>query len=68
MPIPGFKKGLLPPYDGEAARIDNSSPYPATTLELCEQFATTPERKAILKGFLNFRALLHQLQIVDGFQ
>ncbi len=69
MPIPAFtNKGVLPPFDGDAAFIDNSSPYPVTTLDLCSRFALTPKRQEILRGFLKFRGLLNDLLVVDGFQ
>ncbi len=69
MPIPKLNgNGVLPPYDGDPTNQAGSSPYLATTLELCEVFANTPERRAILKGFLELRAALRQLQIVNGFQ
>lgn len=69
MPIPNFNnQGVLPPYDGESAQFDNSSPYPATTFELCQMFGTTPERREILRGFLKFRGVFNDLLITEGFQ
>src|SRR5512139_2649288 len=69
MPIPALNAdGVLPPHKGDPTSLDGNSPYPATTLELCERFGTTPDRCAILKGFLELRQALRQLQIVDGFQ
>ena len=52
----------------DPANQNGGSPYPATTLELCTSFGTTPERRVILKGFLKMRAALRQLEIVNGFQ
>lgn len=37
-------------------------------LEVCQRFATSPERILILRGFIAFRYELHALGIVDGFQ
>jgi hypothetical protein len=76
MPIPDFNShGVLPPFDGDLKKLNGAarnpkvtSPYPATTMELCQRFGTTPERCQILKGFLGMRALMHQLQLVEGFQ
>jgi hypothetical protein len=69
MPIPALNAdGVLPPHNGDPANLGANSPYSATTLELCEKFSATPERRAILKGFLELRQALRQLQIVDGFQ
>jgi hypothetical protein len=74
MPIPAFDNhGVLPPYSGDlkkigATSLNATSPYPATTIELCKQFATCPARRTVLKGYLAMRALMHQLEWVDGFQ
>jgi len=69
MPIPKFNgNGVLPPQDGDPANLNAGSPYPATTLELCQTFGKTAHRRAILKGFLALRAALRQLQITNGFQ
>jgi hypothetical protein len=32
------------------------------------RFSTSPERIAILDGFLNFRAAMHAIGLIDGFQ
>ena len=69
MAIPGFnQQGLLPPYDGDGALVEASSPYQTTTSEICHKFGTTPVRREILRGFLRYRALLTELRLVDGFQ
>ena len=76
MPIPPFNShGVLPPYRGElkasngsTRQLSTTSPYAATTRELADRFATTPERRTILRGFLEMRALMHRLQLVEGFQ
>ena len=43
------------------------SPYPATVTEICQRFGTSPERKAILQGFLALREELLSRGIF-GFQ
>jgi len=69
MSIPKFTlDGVLPPHNGDPHDKAATSPYLATTIEICQRFATTKDRRAILKGFLEFRALLQRAQIVDGFQ
>jgi len=69
MPIPKLNgNGVLPPHDGDPTNQAGGSPYPATTLELCQAFGKSAERRAILKGFLDLRAALRQLQLVNGFQ
>src|ERR1019366_5862769 len=70
-PIPPFSSdGLLPPYlgssPGEQAGL--MSPYRASVTELVAHFATSPERVAILDGFLRYRADLQAFGLVDGFQ
>jgi hypothetical protein len=60
----------LPPYlgasPGEAAGL--MSPYMTSIPELVAHFATSPERIAILQGFLRYRADLHAFGLVSGFQ
>jgi hypothetical protein len=68
MPIPAFANDVLPPHTGDPRRREQLSPFPCTTTELCQRFATTPERLAILDGFPRFRELLAQAGFVSGFQ
>lgn len=72
MAIPALKNGLLPPHhssqNGGPARPDELSPFLATTLELCQRFGGTLERRAILRGYLQMRQRLTDLQVVEGFQ
>lgn len=69
MPIPDFtKEGLLPAHNGDPANRRASSPYPVTTVELCERFGTSPERREILRGFIQLRLLMRQLEVTEGFQ
>ena len=44
------------------------SPYKASVTELVAQFATSPERIVILRGFLSYRAELHAFGLAAGFQ
>ena len=44
------------------------SPYPCTTLDLCQRLGTTTERQAILGKFLNFRERLRVAGLTTGFQ
>ncbi len=61
--------GVLPPiWPGEDGQSPNRSPYLVKLTEVIEHFSITPERIAILDGFLNYRAALHQANIVKGFQ
>lgn len=63
--IPPFtSSGVLPPYIGADPRIPaNMSPYRVSLVELVQRFAHSPERRAILTGFLAHRAYLIRLGI-----
>lgn len=63
--IPPFTpSGVLPPYVGaNPANQANLSPYRIGLVELVERFGYTPERRAILTGFLAHRAYLIGLGI-----
>ncbi len=69
MPIPDFDyNGVLPPHLGQPTEISQLSPYPASSVEICERFGTSNERKAILTGWLELRAALRGLGYRTGFQ
>lgn len=67
--IPNFDhNGVIPPHLGNpAAGLHQMSPYPTTSLEFCQKFATSPERIDILKCFLQFRSEMRKNGI-SGFQ
>lgn len=61
--------GVLPPvWPGELGHSPNRSPYAVTLANVVEYFSGSAERIAILEGLLAYRAALHQLNIVEGFQ
>jgi hypothetical protein len=70
MPIPPFDHaGVLPPYLGDAIAPGQRSPYAATMEDVVGRFATSHERREILRGLLDYRgALRAQLGIADGIQ
>jgi len=69
MPIPLFDHNLvLPPHLGDPTQPSELSPYPCTTLELCQQLGTSPERQKILGRFLDFRERLTSEGVSTGFQ
>lgn len=68
-PIPGFDHNLvLPPHLGDPVDPSQLSPYPCTTLELCQRLGITPERRAILRRFLDFRERMRGEGLTKGFQ
>lgn len=69
MPIPEFDHNdVLPPHLGDPRRHDELSPFPATSLEVCQRFGTTPARKLILQRWLGFRARMNEVGITSGVQ
>lgn len=68
-PIPVFDHNLvLPPHLGDPVNPGQLSPYPCTTLDLCQRLGTTVERRAILGKFLDFRERLRGAGLTTGFQ
>src|SRR5687768_15782472 len=69
MPIPPYDaNGVLPPHLGNPTNSLEVSPYRTDVLEICVHFATTPERIAILQGFLRLRAAFASGGMSQGFQ
>jgi hypothetical protein len=60
--------GLLPPIDDNSPTSFHRSPYSVSLKDVVMRFATSPERQAILRGFLNYRQALHQMGLQSGFQ
>jgi hypothetical protein len=68
-PIPAFDaRGFLPPYQGLDGRTADRSPYATTMTELVQTMGTTLARRDLLKGLLNYRALLVRLGYGTGLQ
>ena len=68
-PIPPFDHNLvIPPHLGNPTDPSQVSPYPCTTIDLCERFGTNAERRAILEKLLDFRERLLAEGLTDGFQ
>lgn len=67
--IPNWtKKGVLPPVNALQATSAERSPYTVKLLDVVMRFATSKERRQILKGFLDYRAALHSMALTQGFQ
>ena len=68
-PIPDFDHNLVvPPHLGDPTNPGQLSPYPCTTIDFCERFGTSPERRTILGRFLDFRDRLRSEGLTTGFQ
>jgi hypothetical protein len=51
--------GLLPPINQANPISPERSPYNVALLDVIMRFATSPERRQVLLGFLDYRAALH---------
>ena len=72
MPIPPFSTtdNVLPPYVGinPGQHSDLMSPYKVGVPEVVSRFSTSPERKAILAGWLQHRQAIRAIGLRRGFQ
>ena len=59
---------LLGDVPGYALQPENRSPYRTSLPTLISRFAINSARAGILQGFLEYRAALHAIGIVQGFQ
>lgn len=61
--------GIVPPIrPGLPGYSDDRSPYRVGLVDFIDRFAVTADRAAVLDGFLTYRAELHGLGVVNGFQ
>lgn len=60
--------GFLPPYIGDRRLASSHPPYLVSLTDMVQRFSSTSRRRAILHGFLQYRAELHQAGLVRGFQ
>ncbi|MGR5061988.1 DUF6932 family protein [Photobacterium sp. DNB22_13_2] len=68
--IPHFNSsGVLPPYlADDPTERGSMSPYRVGLDEFVAHFATSPERKLLLRGFINYRLKMKGLGFSTGFQ
>lgn len=67
--IPAWNpQGLLPPIDVLNPTSVERSPYRVALTDVLVRFATSKERRQILRGWLGYRAALHSMGLTDGFQ
>lgn len=60
--------GVLPPINGSQPVSPERSPYVVSLTDYVLRFSGTPERRAVLDGFLRYRAALHGGGVEQGFQ
>ncbi|HWO23982.1 MAG TPA: hypothetical protein VNO30_34805 [Kofleriaceae bacterium] len=60
--------GVLPPINVAQPVSPERSPYAVSLTDYVLRFGDTPERRAILDGYLRYRAVLHAAGLVQGFQ
>jgi hypothetical protein len=60
--------GVLPPINAAQPTSVERSPYIVSLTDYVLRFSDTTERRAVLSGFLNHRAALHKVGLVEGFQ
>lgn len=72
MSIPAFTiDGVVPPFVGPQGPGDDRqfmTPYEVTALDVVTRFALTPNRREILRFWLEHRAALRSLDLHRGFQ
>ena len=68
MSIPKFNAaGVIPPFLKDPRLMGRGSPYPASSSDVAQHFATSQRRCEILQGWLDYRARLLNLGMT-GFQ
>lgn len=61
-------RGVLPPFLNSPIEADGISPFLVSLVGIVERFGTSKERLTILDGMLRYRAELHAIGLVQGFQ
>lgn len=65
---PWTPNGVLPPVNPDDPIGPDRSPYNVSLVDIVLRFSTSRERRQILDGLLRFRAELHAVGLVRGFQ
>jgi hypothetical protein len=69
VPIPDWNsEGVLPPFNPAGPTSSDRSPYCVSLLDIALKFGDSIERRSIIDGLLGFRAHLHSIGLVNGFQ
>jgi hypothetical protein len=61
-------EGVLPPVNTTQPVSPERSPYTVSLTDYVLRFGDTPERRVVVDGLLRFRAALHAVGMVAGFQ
>ena len=62
------EEGVIPPMDRRDPVSFNRSPYRVSLIDVITRFGSTPVRRELLSGLLNFRAEIHRAGLTRGFQ
>lgn len=60
--------GLIPPVNEQHPMSAERSPYTVSLTDFVLRFGHTSPRRKVLDGFLKYRAALHSVGLVSGFQ
>jgi uncharacterized protein DUF6932 len=67
--IPAWNaQGVIPPINELNPTAAERSPYVVSLTDLVLHFGSTLERRAVIEGFLRYRAALHEVGLTQGFQ
>ncbi|MCB9598366.1 MAG: hypothetical protein H6719_36970 [Sandaracinaceae bacterium] len=62
-------QGVIPPIaPGEPRNSGRRAPYLASLRQVVDRYGTTPERRKILRGLIDYRRALAAAGLPDGFQ
>jgi len=61
-------QGVIPPINELNPTLAERSPYNVSLIDVVLRFGLSPERRAVLDGFLRYRAALHSAGLAQGFQ
>ncbi len=67
--VPGWNsQGVIEPFDLGNPTSLARSPYEVSLLDFVKHYAISSARRTILRGFLDYRAALHNAGVNQGFQ
>ena len=61
------EEGIIPPVDPNDPASFNRSPYRTSLVDVIERFGSSPVRRELLSGLLDFRAEVHRAGLTEGF-